>query len=93
MTIKPRMPLTHVNMNTTSYTPHMYSVANITSVDQLSGAEVSATDLRASMALIIAALAAKGRTVIDNTHHIDRGYEAFEEKLSRCGAKIYRIVA
>ncbi|MBT4989849.1 MAG: UDP-N-acetylglucosamine 1-carboxyvinyltransferase [Rickettsiales bacterium] len=69
------------------------SVANITSVDQLSGAEVSATDLRASMALIIAALAAKGRTVIDNTHHIDRGYEAFEEKLSRCGAKIYRIVA
>ncbi|MDC0857643.1 UDP-N-acetylglucosamine 1-carboxyvinyltransferase [Rickettsiales bacterium] len=67
--------------------------ASISSVKDLSGAEVSATDLRASMALIIAALAAKGRTVIDNTHHIDRGYEAFEEKLQRCGAKIYRIVA
>ncbi|MBT4921431.1 MAG: UDP-N-acetylglucosamine 1-carboxyvinyltransferase [Rickettsiales bacterium] len=69
------------------------NIAKITSVDNLSGAAVSATDLRASMALIIAALAAKGRTLIDNTHHIDRGYEAFEEKLSRCGAKIYRVVS
>ncbi|MBL6785073.1 MAG: UDP-N-acetylglucosamine 1-carboxyvinyltransferase [Rickettsiales bacterium] len=69
------------------------NIARISSVDQLTGAEVSATDLRASMALVIAALSATGKTIIENTHHIDRGYEAFEEKLSRCGAKIYRIVA
>ena len=69
------------------------NTATINSVDYLTGAEVSATDLRASMALIIAGLAAKGKTIIDKTHHIDRGYEALEEKLSRCGAKIYRIVS
>ena len=54
------------------------------------GTEVSATDLRASMTLVIAALAAKGTTVINNVYHLDRGYEALEEKLFKCGATIWR---
>jgi UDP-N-acetylglucosamine 1-carboxyvinyltransferase len=57
---------------------------------QLTGTKVIASDLRASMALIIAGLIAKGRTTIYKIHHLDRGYELLEEKLARCGAKIYR---
>lgn len=74
--------------------------ANITAKDRTAtikgpcsykGAEVMATDLRASMSLIIAALAAKGETVIHRVYHLDRGYERLEDKLSRCGAKIERV--
>ena len=57
---------------------------------QLTGAEVKATDLRASMSLIIAGLIAKGKTTIYNTDYLDRGYEFVEEKLARAGANIYR---
>ena len=56
----------------------------------LSGTDVAASDLRASMALIIAGLAAHGTTTVNNVFHLDRGYEALEEKLFKCGAKIYR---
>ncbi len=57
----------------------------------LSGAKVQASDLRASASLVLAALAAKGETVIDRVYHIDRGYERIEEKLTRVGAKIRRV--
>ena len=57
----------------------------------LSGAEVIASDLRASASLVLAALAAKGETVIDRVYHIDRGYEKIESKLSGVGAKIRRV--
>ena len=60
-------------------------------VSKLDGAPVMATDLRASMSLVLAALAAEGDTVIDRIYHIDRGYERVEEKLSLLGAKIRRI--
>lgn len=57
-------------------------------VNELRGAEVMATDLRASLSLIIAALAAKGETVIHRVYHLDRGYERLEEKLSQCGTQL-----
>jgi UDP-N-acetylglucosamine 1-carboxyvinyltransferase len=57
----------------------------------LSGAEVTATDLRASASLILAGLVAKGWTVVNDVEHIDRGYENIEEKLRRLGAGIERI--
>jgi UDP-N-acetylglucosamine 1-carboxyvinyltransferase len=57
----------------------------------LTGAGVIASDLRASASLVLAALVAKGETVIDRVYHIDRGYEKIEEKLSRIGAKIQRV--
>jgi UDP-N-acetylglucosamine 1-carboxyvinyltransferase len=50
-----------------------------------------ATDLRASAGLVLAALAAKGETIIDRIYHIDRGYEAIEEKLMQLGAEIERL--
>ncbi|HKI86681.1 MAG TPA: UDP-N-acetylglucosamine 1-carboxyvinyltransferase, partial [Thermoanaerobaculia bacterium] len=65
--------------------------AVVKGVAQLSGAPVMATDLRASAALILAGLAAKGETLVDRIYHIDRGYEQIEEKLARLGAKIERI--
>jgi len=58
---------------------------------KLSGAPVMASDLRAGAALVIAGLAAKGRTVIERVYHIDRGYERVEEKLRSLGARIERI--
>lgn len=58
---------------------------------QLKGAEIMATDLRASVSLVIAALAAEGQTTISRMYHIDRGYERIEEKLAGIGAKIERI--
>jgi len=67
------------------------SSAMIRGVKQLTGAEVMATDLRASSSLVIAALAAKGETVINRVYHLDRGYERLEEKLSACGAKVERL--
>ena len=59
----------------------------------LSGANVQASDLRASASLVLAGLAAQGETLIDRVYHIDRGYERIEEKLNRLGAKIQRVFA
>ena len=65
--------------------------ATVTGVPKLKGAPVMATDLRASVSLILAGLAAEGETVVSRVYHLDRGYERVEEKLSGCGAKIERI--
>jgi len=65
----------------------------ITGKKKLTGAEVMATDLRASVSLVLAALAIKGETTIRRVYHIDRGYERIEEKLSACGANITRTKA
>ncbi len=69
------------------------SSAMIRGVDKLYGAEVMATDLRASSSLVVAALAADGETVINRVYHLDRGYERLEEKLAACGAEVERIAA
>ncbi|MBQ2945774.1 MAG: UDP-N-acetylglucosamine 1-carboxyvinyltransferase [Clostridia bacterium] len=66
-------------------------VAVVEGVQRLTGARVESTDLRGGAALVVAALAAEGRTEIDNVFHIDRGYEAIEEKLASLGADIKRI--
>ncbi|RDC74721.1 UDP-N-acetylglucosamine 1-carboxyvinyltransferase [Rhodovulum sp. 12E13] len=66
-------------------------VATVTGVERLKGAPVMATDLRASVSLILAGLAAEGETVVSRVYHLDRGYERVEEKLGACGAKIERI--
>ena len=58
---------------------------------QLTGAEVMATDLRASVSLVLAGLAAEGETIINRVYHLDRGYERLEEKLAACGADITRL--
>jgi len=60
-------------------------------VDQLTAAPVMATDLRASAGLVLAALAAKGETLVDRIYHVDRGYERIEEKLRQLGASIRRV--
>ena len=65
--------------------------ATVTGVEQLKGAPVMATDLRASVSLILAGLAAEGETVVSRVYHLDRGYERVEEKLGACGATIERI--
>jgi UDP-N-acetylglucosamine 1-carboxyvinyltransferase len=65
--------------------------ATVTGIDKLRGAPVMATDLRASVSLILAGLAAKGETVVSRVYHLDRGYERVDEKLSAVGAKIERI--
>jgi UDP-N-acetylglucosamine 1-carboxyvinyltransferase len=62
-----------------------------TGVPQLTGAPVMATDLRASASLVLAALVARGETLVDRIYHIDRGYERIEEKLSQLGADIRRV--
>jgi UDP-N-acetylglucosamine 1-carboxyvinyltransferase len=64
--------------------------AHVRGVARLSGAQVMATDLRASAGLVVAALAAEGDTVINRVYHIDRGYERIEEKLRHLGAEIRR---
>jgi UDP-N-acetylglucosamine 1-carboxyvinyltransferase len=66
-------------------------VATIEGVDVLKGAPVMATDLRASVSLVIAALAAEGETMVNRVYHLDRGFERLEDKLSACGADITRI--
>ena len=66
-------------------------VATIRGKTQLKGAQVMATDLRASVSLVIAGLAAKGETVVNRIYHLDRGFERLEEKLGRCGAEIERL--
>ena len=60
-------------------------------VSGLTGAPIMATDLRASASLVLAALVAKGETIIDRIYHIDRGYECIEEKLMKLGASILRL--
>ena len=67
------------------------TTAIINGVDSISGAQVMATDLRASASLILAGLVAKGETIVDRIYHIDRGYERIEEKLSNLGAEILRL--
>jgi len=65
--------------------------AVVEGVEELQGAPVMATDLRASMSLVIAALAAKGETIVHRVYHLDRGFEHIEEKLGACGAAIARL--
>jgi UDP-N-acetylglucosamine 1-carboxyvinyltransferase len=66
--------------------------AMVRGVPQLTGAEVMATDLRASVSLVLAGLVARGETVVNRVYHLDRGYERLEEKLAACGADIERLV-
>ena len=65
--------------------------ATIEGVERLKGAPVMATDLRASVSLVIAALAAEGETMVNRVYHLDRGFERLEDKLSACGAAIERL--
>lgn len=67
------------------------SSAIIRGVPYLSGAQVMATDLRASVSLVLAGLAARGKTTISRVYHLDRGYESVEQKLAACGANIERL--
>ena len=67
--------------------------ATVTGVERLKGAPVMATDLRASVSLILAGLAAEGETVVNRVYHLDRGYERVEEKLRNVGARIERVQA
>ena len=66
--------------------------AIVEGVERLRGAPVMATDLRASVSLVIAGLAAEGETIVNRVYHLDRGFERLEEKLGACGADITRIV-
>jgi UDP-N-acetylglucosamine 1-carboxyvinyltransferase len=66
-------------------------MAEVRGVKKLTGAEVMATDLRASATLVIAGLAAEGETMLHRVYHLDRGFEALEEKLSACGADVTRL--
>jgi UDP-N-acetylglucosamine 1-carboxyvinyltransferase len=65
--------------------------ATVEGVERLKGAQVMATDLRASVSLVIAGLAAEGETIVNRVYHLDRGFERLEEKLSGCGAVIERL--
>jgi UDP-N-acetylglucosamine 1-carboxyvinyltransferase len=65
--------------------------ARVRGVARLEGAQVMATDLRASVGLVIAALAAQGETIVDRVYHLDRGFERLEQKLSACGAQVRRL--
>jgi UDP-N-acetylglucosamine 1-carboxyvinyltransferase len=65
--------------------------ATVEGVDKLKGAPVMATDLRASVSLVIAALAAEGETMVNRVYHLDRGFERLEDKLGACGAAIQRV--
>ena len=69
------------------------NAAIIRGVPRLYGATVEATDLRAGAALVIAGLAAQGKTVVEQIHHIDRGYEQIENMLGRLGARITRYAS
>ena len=65
--------------------------ALVRGVKRLTGAPVMATDLRASMSLVLAGLVAAGETVVNRVYHLDRGFERIEEKLAACGARIERL--
>jgi UDP-N-acetylglucosamine 1-carboxyvinyltransferase len=69
------------------------TTALVRGVEQLRGAEVMATDLRASVGLVLAGLVAEGETVVHRIYHLDRGYEALDRKLVQCGADIRRVAA
>jgi len=66
------------------------NTAIVQGVSVLQGANVMATDLRASASLVLAGLVARGETLVDRVYHLDRGYECIEEKLSQLGARIKR---
>jgi UDP-N-acetylglucosamine 1-carboxyvinyltransferase len=66
-------------------------LATVIGVPKLKAAPVMATDLRASISMILAALAAEGETVVNRVYHLDRGYENVEKKLNNCGALIERV--
>jgi UDP-N-acetylglucosamine 1-carboxyvinyltransferase len=66
--------------------------AVVKGVSSLKGAQVMATDLRASVSLVIAGLAAEGETELHRVYHLDRGFERLEDKLTACGAQIERLV-
>jgi UDP-N-acetylglucosamine 1-carboxyvinyltransferase len=66
-------------------------MATVHGVKQMKGAPVMATDLRASVSLILAGLAAEGETMVNRVYHLDRGYEHVEEKLGAVGAQIERV--
>jgi len=68
------------------------STALVRGVERLHGAEVMATDLRASVSLVLAALVAEGETTVNRVYHLDRGYESLDRKLVQCGADIRRVV-
>jgi UDP-N-acetylglucosamine 1-carboxyvinyltransferase len=68
-------------------------IATVHGVKRLRGAPVMATDLRASVSLVIAGLAAEGDTIVNRVYHLDRGFERLEEKLGRCGAIVERLAA
>ena len=65
--------------------------AKIFGGNKLNGAELMATDLRASVSLVLAGLVASGKTIVNRIYHLDRGYEKIESKLSKCGARIKRL--
>jgi UDP-N-acetylglucosamine 1-carboxyvinyltransferase len=65
--------------------------AVVAGIAELTGAQVIASDLRASASLVLAGLVARGETMVDRVYHIDRGYEKIEEKLARAGARIERV--
>ena len=65
--------------------------AKIFGKTKLNGAELMATDLRASVSLVLAGLVASSKTIVNRIYHLDRGYEAIETKLSNCGAQIRRL--
>ena len=67
------------------------SSAMVRGVPKLTGAPVMATDLRASVSLVLAGLVAEGETLVNRVYHLDRGYERLEEKLAACGAQIERV--
>ena len=67
--------------------------ATVTGVERLKGAPVMATDLRASVSLILAGLAAEGETIVNRVYHLDRGYERVEEKLGAVGARVERVAS
>jgi UDP-N-acetylglucosamine 1-carboxyvinyltransferase len=79
--------LTRMGANITVH----HASALVRGVGRLTGAPVMATDLRASVSLVIAGLVASGETIINRVYHLDRGYERLEEKLSGCGARIERV--
>jgi UDP-N-acetylglucosamine 1-carboxyvinyltransferase len=67
------------------------NTATVKGVAKMKGAPVMATDLRASVSLILAGLASEGETIVNRVYHLDRGYEHVEEKLSAVGAQIERV--
>ena len=67
------------------------SQATIFGKRELNGAELMATDLRASVCLVLAGLVATNKTIVNRIYHLDRGYEEIEKKLSKCGAQIRRL--